>query len=98
MPAVLTSALRPSDSAGILMLSGARAGGVYLVERVELEAADAATLRAMGMKAGAMIRVCRVGEPTIAEVISGHTCRCQCRCRIGIARDIARHIMLKREE
>ncbi|MEK6701427.1 MAG: ferrous iron transport protein A [Planctomycetota bacterium] len=97
MPAVLTSAQRPPDAPGLFSLDAARVGGIYIVERVDLEAADAAMLRAMGLRGGAMIRVCRVGEPTVAEVISGHTCRCQCRCRIGIARGLARRITLKRE-
>lgn len=78
-------------------LDAARAGGVYTVARVDAEAADLAMLRAMGLRSGAMIRVCRTGEPTIVEVISGHTCRCQCRCRIGIARAVARRITLERE-
>lgn len=57
--------------------------------RVDADPADASYLRAMGLRAGAMVRVCRVGEPCVIEVISGHTCKCHCRCRIGLARNLA---------
>lgn len=54
-------------------------------------------LRAMGMKPGAMVRVCRAGEPCIVEVLAprgGGPCGCDCSTRIGLAKDLAMRVMV----
>ncbi len=75
-------------------LSSCRPGDIGRVTQVDLPAPDASMLRAMGLRVGAMVRISRVGEPTVVEVISGHECRCHCRCRIGVARSLAAAITL----
>lgn len=78
-------------------LSSWKAGDVAFVTRIDLEPSEASMLRAMGLRTGALVRISRVGEPSVIEVISGHTCRCHCRCRIGVARDVAQRVMLAPE-
>ncbi len=57
-----------------------------------LDPKDASMLRAMGMRPGASVRVCRRGEPCIVEVMPPGPCGCDCRTRIGLAADLARRI------
>jgi Fe2+ transport system protein FeoA len=62
-----------------------------------LNESDAAMLRAMGMKPGATVRVCRTGEPCIVEVLApsgGGPCGCDCSTRIGLAKDLAMRVMV----
>lgn len=62
-----------------------------------LNESDAAMLRAMGMKPGASVRVCRTGEPCIVEVLApsgGGPCGCDCSTRIGLAKDLATRVMV----
>lgn len=62
-----------------------------------LNESDAAMLRAMGMKPGASVRVCRAGEPCIVEVLppsGGGPCGCDCSTRIGLAKDLAMRVMV----
>ena len=68
-----------------------------MVARLDLEPNEASMLRAMGLRPGSLVRLSRVGNPSVVEVISGHTCRCHCRCRIGLARDVAGRVMLRAE-
>lgn len=89
--------LAPDIAQGEKPLSGWRAGDIAQVVRLDLEPGEASMLRAMGLRPGALVRVSRVGEPSVVEVVSGHTCRCHCRCRIGVARDVASKIILKPE-
>lgn len=53
---------------------------------------DAAMLRAMGLRPKARIRVCRLGEPCIVEVMGATAGGCG--CRIGLARPLAERIMV----
>jgi Fe2+ transport system protein FeoA len=56
---------------------------------------DATMLRAMGLKPGALVRVCRAGEPCIVEVLAprgGGPCGCDCSTRIGLAKDLAMRV------
>lgn len=53
---------------------------------------DAAMLRAMGLRPSARIRVCRLGEPCIVEVLGANPAGCG--CRIGLARPLAERIMV----
>ena len=53
---------------------------------------DAAMLRAMGLRPKARIRICRLGEPCIVEVLGSTPGGCG--CRIGLARPLAERIMV----
>lgn len=58
---------------------------------------DTTMVRAMGMRPGAMVRVCRAGEPCIVEVLAprgGGPCGCDCSTRIGLAKDLAMRVMV----
>jgi hypothetical protein len=62
-----------------------------------LDPSDAALLRAMGLRPSARIRVCRLGEPCIVEVMSGSdSCNRPggCACRIGLAKPLAERVMV----
>lgn len=65
-----------------------------------LDPADAALLRAMGLRPNARVRVCRRGEPCIVEILpaapgEGDGCDLpDCRCRIGLARPLAERVMV----
>ena len=71
-------------------LAESKPGQVGTVASTCRDAKDAALLRAMGLKPNCRIRVCRLGEPCIVEVL-GCT---GCACRIGMALPIARQVML----
>lgn len=73
------------------------AGEIAQVVRLELEPNEASMLRAMGLRPGSLVRLSKVGNPSVVEVISGHTCRCHCRCRIGLAKDVATRVVLRAE-
>jgi hypothetical protein len=62
-----------------------------------LDPNDAALLRAMGLRPSARIRICRLGEPCIVEVLSGSdSCGRAggCACRIGLAKPLAERVMV----
>ncbi len=71
-----------------------RRGERAQVQSTEMPAADAELLRAMGLREGAQIRVCRMGHPCIVELCDE---RCGTGCRIGIAQDLAARVMVCRE-
>lgn len=78
-----------------------RPGQVGSVCETCLDPADAAMLRAMGLRPNATIRVCRLGEPSIVEVlpsVAGSGTLCErpggCCCRIGLSRFIASRVMV----
>lgn len=56
-----------------------------------LDAADFATLRAMGLRPNATVEVCRLGQHCIVAL----TGACGGGCRIGIARDLADRVMVE---
>jgi Fe2+ transport system protein FeoA len=58
----------------------------------DLDADDAALLRAMGLRADCMLRVARTGQPCIVDVGA----RAACPCRIGLARDLAHRVWVSR--
>ena len=58
---------------------------------------DGPVLRAMGLRPAARVRVCRVGEPTIVEVVGGVGETCRCGCRIGLCRELAAKVMVRPE-
>jgi hypothetical protein len=72
-----------------------------------LDPDDAALLRAMGLSLSAKVRMCRAGEPCIVAVLSsaspcqggvvgdGRVVPC-CSSRIGLARSLAKRILVTR--
>lgn len=80
-----------------MLLKDQPTGWIGRVVSTELPSSEAAMLRAMGLRPGAVIRVCRRGEPTVIEVVSGHECKCHCRCRIGVAAEVSGSVMVEAE-
>ena len=82
-------------------LTTLKAGQTATVHGTTLEHNDAALLRAMGLRPSAMVRVCRLGEPCIIEVLGGVRAENGCAerngaciCRIGLARPLAERVMV----
>jgi len=57
---------------------------------------DAPILRAMGLNEGAVIRVCRVGEPTIVALLCHRGCHCAS-SRVGLSRALAERVLVTEE-
>lgn len=93
------SASTPTPAASLTPLASLRVGQVALVREALVDAADAAYLRAMGLRPGSHVRICRLGEPVIIEVsgcgLSGCDTIGGCGCRIGLSREIARKVMVE---
>jgi Fe2+ transport system protein FeoA len=86
----------PALKEGVSLLT-LQAGQMATVFQTCLDPSDAALLRAMGLRPSARIRVCRLGEPCIVEVLSGsESCGRPggCACRIGLARPLAERVMV----
>ena len=86
----------PASTEGV-SLTSLQAGQMATVFQTCLDPSDAALLRAMGLRPAARIRVCRLGEPCIVEVMSGsESCGRPggCACRIGLARPLAERVMV----
>ena len=64
--------------------------GRVSVER--LDPADAALLRAMGLRDNTVVRVCRAGHPCIVEICPDPACNPVSATRIGLARDLAARV------
>lgn len=75
-------------------LTDLRPGSHATVCETCLEPSDGELLRAMGLGPNASIRLCRVGEPCIVEVLAGLPAQGQadCRCRIGLTRELAARV------
>lgn len=82
-----------SERLGTTRLTDLRAGQVATICECALEPRDASVLRAMGLKHSARVRVCRVGEPFVVEVLF-NGCRGSCSSRIGLARPLAGRVMV----
>jgi len=85
---------RPQSEHEGTSLTAAHAGRIGQVLGAALEERDAAMLRAMGVRPSAMLRVCRVGEPTIVELVPDGPGVCRSGCRIGLARALAAKIRI----
>ncbi len=59
-----------------------------------LESGDVSILRAMGLKPSATIKLCRQGEPCVVEILPAGPCEHGCVTRLGLARDLARRVMV----
>lgn len=66
------------------------AGQMGVVVRTTLGAADAALLRAMGLRPNARVRLCQAGEPWIVEVRRPGGAS----SRIGLARGMAQGLIV----
>lgn len=87
---------KPNTSALTSMLPGQTA----VVRETRMDARDAALLRAMGLRPNATVRLCRLGEPCIVEVLTGSNeggCNgpAGCWCRIGLARPLANAVVVE---
>ena len=79
---------RPLSSLGV--------GQHGLVIACRVEGANAPILRAMGLTEGAVLRVCRVGEPTIVALLCHRGCHCAS-SRVGLARALAERVLVTQE-
>lgn len=77
-------------------LSALKAGQYGLVVACRVEGADAPILRAMGLIEGAVVRVCRAGQPTILALLCHRGCHCAS-SRMGLARALADRVMVTEE-
>jgi Fe2+ transport system protein FeoA len=68
-----------------------------IVRSADLGEDDAQLLRAMGLRPAAEVRLCKLGEPCIVEVMGGTsaTAGCVCSCRIGLARPLAERVQVE---
>lgn len=71
-----------------------RRGDHARVQSTIMSHEDAELLRAMGLRDGARIRVCRLGKPCVLELCDE---RCGTGCRIGLDADLAARLMVSRE-
>ena len=75
---------------GVTSLVDAQPGVCGSVAKADLDAKDAALLRAMGLSPNVRVRVCRRGTPCIVEIVG----REGCGCRIGLSPELARRIFI----
>ncbi len=80
-------------------LSSSRIGDTGIICHHQLDRRDAELLRAMGLRPRARVRICKLGDPCIVEVLAG----CghggggpedACSCRIGLAGPLAGRVMI----
>lgn len=75
---------------GCRALSDCRRGDCGVVRSIDVDPRQSAALQAMGLRANSRVRVCRLGEPCIVEVVGrGGMSR-----RIGLARGIASRVVV----
>jgi hypothetical protein len=85
------------ETGPMMALTGLLPGQTAVVRATDLEAGDADLLRAMGLRLSARVRLCRLGEPCIVEVMGGgESCdrKGGCVCRIGLARPLAEKVLV----
>lgn len=76
----------------LICLIDAEPGMIGRIALMDLDSKDAALLRAMGLSPNVLVRVCRIGSPFILEIV-----KCEgCGCRIGLVKELARNIFLKK--
>ncbi len=71
-------------------IADAAPGQTGAICHTALDEHDAAMLRAMGLRPNSIVRICRVGEPCIVEVLGVNGCA----CRIGLSRPLARRVKI----
>ncbi len=92
----------PPTTVGLVALA---VGEVAVIREAHLDRDDAALLRAMGLGPGVRFKLCRQGEPCIVAIMPsccgvagpGADLPC-CAGRIGLARSLARAIVVSRVE
>jgi len=67
-----------------------RVGDIGRICGGRLEDDDRDMLRALGLRPDAMVRLTRIGEPCIVQVLGVHGCS----CRIGLARPLAERVIV----
>ncbi len=93
----LMSTSNPSPGAAggtparVVTLSQLTPGQTGVICEGGLDAKDAEVLRAMGLRPGGRVRLCRPGQPCIVEVSDGVGCV----CRIGMAQPLAERVMIR---
>jgi Fe2+ transport system protein FeoA len=84
-----------------MSLSQLAPGTIARVQNCALEPGDEAYLRALGLAPLARLRVCRLGEPCVVELLSDGEETCDrehgC-CRIGLSKALAKQVMVQRLE
>ncbi|MEO1128738.1 MAG: FeoA family protein [Planctomycetota bacterium] len=78
------------DSTAQVRLCDLRVGQSARIHADTLDAEDAATIRAMGLRPNASVSLCRLGSPCIVRVDG----RGGCGCRIGLARPLAERLLV----
>lgn len=91
-------------------LSELQPGTMAIVDSLDMEAADAALLRAMGLGCSCHVKLCRAGHPCIVAVLTEmagaqETCESAqdsraagfscCSSRIGLAQELAKRVMVR---
>lgn len=89
----------PAVPVSCVPLTQLRAGQTGVLVEAQLEAGDAALLRAMGLCDRSTLRLCRLGEPCVVAVggrlaPDAKACTCGGTCRIGLARPLAERIFV----
>jgi Fe2+ transport system protein FeoA len=92
MPALPPEPTTPTHDAQGIPLTQLKRGGVGTVRGCGPDG-EAAVLRAMGLRNDARVRLCRLGEPCIVQVLG----QCGCSCRIGLARPLAERVLVEAE-
>lgn len=82
-----------TNSAGVALTS-LKPGETARICETCLDPADAAMLRAMGLRPNAVVRLCRMGEPCIVEVLASEASSAVCACRIGLAKLLAQRVLV----
>ncbi|MCA9282473.1 MAG: ferrous iron transport protein A [Phycisphaeraceae bacterium] len=77
-----------------LRLTRMRVGDTGRVCGGRLEEEDREMLRALGLRPDARVRLTRVGEPCIVQVLGRHGCS----CRIGLARPLAERVIIAMDD
>lgn len=81
----------------VLAMSGLAPGEIAHVASLGMDdPADNALLRAMGLRPGVRVRVIRLGQPSIVEVLGAEACGCACASRIGLTKELAAKVMVVR--
>lgn len=88
----IAEASRSSTRVTRLSLALLRPGQQGVILDTRLDSAEAATLRAMGLRPETRVVLCRAGEPCIVRVVDG--CCAPSGGRIGLSRALAEHVMV----
>ncbi len=98
------ASVEPSYQGPAVPLTELRTGQAAIVRVIDLDARDSSMLRAMGLRVNSRVRICRLGEPCIIELVGGmsaasaSTEHCPrgnaCTCRIGLSKPLAKRVLV----